>query len=188
MPSLRYILLTIINTKVLFLVFFALTTKLSGQVSPIDSLMLRMEQTVEPVGKTDLLVQIIEIYRDTDTKRAMQYANWALRESENAGYETGKARVLYNIGEINETDNLYDIAIGYYYASLDIYKNLEDDHGIARLYFSLANIYKKKASYKLSLENSLEALKLFEKLGDNSGLADVYNCMGSLYKYQLDYL
>lgn len=187
MPSLRYILLTIINTKVLFLVFFALTIKLSGQVSPIDSLMLRMEQTVEPVGKTDLLVQIIEIYRDTDTKRAMQYANWALRESENAGYETGKARVLYNIGEINETDNLYDIAIGYYYASLDIYKNLEDDHGIARLYFSLANIYKKKASYKLSLENSLEALKLFEKLGDNSGLADVYNCMGSLYKYQLDY-
>ena len=87
MPSLRYIIQTIINAKVLFLVSFALTTKLSGQVSPIDSLVLRMEQTVEPVGKTDLLVQIIEIYWDTDTKRAMQYANWALRESENAGYE-----------------------------------------------------------------------------------------------------
>jgi len=110
----------------------------------------------------------------------MQYANRALRESENAGYETGKAKVLYNIGEINESNNLYDIAIGYYNASLDIYKNLEDDHGIASLFFSLANIYKKKAAYKLSLENSLEALKLFEKLKDNSGLADVYNCMGSL--------
>jgi len=103
MPSLRYIILT---------------TKLSGQVSPIDSLLLRMEQTVEPYEKTDLLVQIIEFYRDTDNKRAMQYANWALRESENAGYETGKAKVLYNIGEINESDNLYDIAIGYYFSSL----------------------------------------------------------------------
>ena len=118
MPSLKFIIRSLKNTKVLFLVFFALTTKLSGQVSPIDSLMLRMEQTVEPYEKTDLLVQIIEFYRDTDNKRAMQYANWALRESENAGYETGKAKVLYNIGEINESDNLYDIAIGYYFSSL----------------------------------------------------------------------
>ena len=57
MPSLKFIIRSLKNTKVLFLVFFALTTKLSGQVSPIDSLVLRMEQTVEPYEKTDLLVQ-----------------------------------------------------------------------------------------------------------------------------------
>ena len=179
MPLLRYTILTII--------FCFSITGLTGQVSPIDSLVLRMEQTVEPVEKIDLLVQIIELYRDTDTKRAMQYANLALRESEGAGYETGKAEVLYNIGEINESDNLYDIAIGNYSSSLEIFKTLKNDHGIARLYFSLANIYKKKAAYKLSLENSLEALKLFERLKDNNGLAAVYNCLGSIYKYQMDY-
>ncbi len=179
MPWLRNTILTI--------VFCFFLSGITGQISPIDSLVLRMEQTVEPVEKVDLLVQIIELYREIDTKRAMQYANWALRESEDAGYESGKAEVLYNIGEINENDNLYDIAIGNYASSLEIFKTLKNDHGIARLYFSLGNIYKKKAAYKLSLENCLEALKLFEKLKDNNGLAAVYNCLGSIYKYQMDY-
>ena len=187
MPCLRYTMLTIKKTSLLFLIFCFSITGLTGQVSPIDSLVLRMEQTVEPLEKIDLLIKVIELYRDTDTKRAMQYANWALRESEDAGYETGKAEVLYNIGEINENDNLYDIAIGNYSSSLEIFKTIKNENGIARLYFSLGNIYKKKAAYKLSLENSLEALKLFEKLKDNNGLAAVYNCLGSIYKYQMDY-
>ena len=100
MPFCKYLQLCIYKTKLVFLICFGLTTRLSGQDSPIDSLVLRMEQTVEPVEKIDLLVQIIEDYRDTDTKRAMQYANWALRESENAGYETGKAAEFYLIKEL----------------------------------------------------------------------------------------
>ncbi|MFC2116952.1 tetratricopeptide repeat protein [Bacteroidota bacterium] len=180
--------MTRIHQKIaVFLIFLVFTGSLSGQDAPTDSLILKMEQTVEPVQKIDLLVQIIELYGATDTKRAMQYANLALREAENAAYGKGKAEVLYNIGQINEDENLYDIAIGIYNSSLELFKGLDNEEGIARLYFSLANVYKKKAAYKLSLENSLEALKLYEKLQDNNGLADVYNCLGSIYKYQLDY-
>ena len=75
----------LLRTTLAFLVCWLLSAPLTGQGSSIDTLILRMEQTVEPVEKIDLLVQIIELYRDTDTKRAMQYANWALRESENSG-------------------------------------------------------------------------------------------------------
>lgn len=172
---------------VILLISFCLTGRLRGQDSSLDTLIWRMEQTAEPEGKVDLLIMIIERYGESDSKRAMQYANVALRESDDAGYEKGKAEVLYNIGEINESENLYDIAIDNYTSSLELFSILEDEEGMARLYFSLGDVYKKKAVYNLSFENCLSALKLYEKLEDNNGLVDVYNCLGSLYKYQKDF-
>lgn len=162
-------------------------SKVAGQVSSFDSLAYRLEQTIDPAEKIVLLIQIIEEYKDIDTKTAMAYANSAIRQSENAGYEIGKAEVLAKLGEIYENDNLFELAIQNYNSSLGIFKNLKDEKGMARLYTSLGQIYMKKAAYRLSLQNTNESLRLYEKLKDNVGISKAYNCLGSFYKYQLNY-
>lgn len=149
-----------------------------------DSLFRSLSETNSPEEKFRLFLLIKDVYADIDYEKALRYAKLAFMEAENANFLEGMAEAYFIIGDLLESEDVYNEAIENYIKSYEAYSNLDDKKGMADLSYSLADIYKKKGFYHLSMEKSLEGLSLYESLSDSAGLSDIYNCMGSLYKYQ----
>ncbi len=149
-----------------------------------DTLFTQLESTHNPQERIDTLLYIVKSFSEEDPGKALQYAEIALIESQNANLPASTAEIYFTIGEILEEEDQYDDAITNYKQSYDLHHEIGDEKGVADLSYALADIYKKIGFYGRSMEKCLEGLGIYETLNDTVGLSDIYNCMGSLYKYQ----
>jgi serine phosphatase RsbU (regulator of sigma subunit) len=126
-------------------------------------------------------------YRNTDIKKAQDYAKRGLEIAEKNNFQKGRADALSIFGIIFYRQGKYDSSIVYQEEALEIREKIKDQAGIAISYNSLALLHARRGNYSNALTFHLKALKIREQLSDKKGMAGSYNNIGTVYVNQKQY-
>ncbi len=99
-----------------------------------------------------------------------------------AGYDTVKADVLYNLAVIFKNEQKYDDAVYYLKQSLRIDSALNRINAIANSYNLLGMIFNEQQSSVKAVESFKESINLFQKTGNNEELGLAYANLGFAYQ------
>ncbi|HOY16682.1 MAG TPA: tetratricopeptide repeat protein [Haliscomenobacter sp.] len=177
--------------KVIFLklLFVLITVNVYSQSHTLDSLQKVLITQKEDTNKINTLNEIRIYYsKKNDSKKALQYAKEALALSEKIGFNKGRIRGYWNVGNIYYTQSNQSEYIKYLSAGLQLSIKIKDRRNAALFSRNLAIVYADK------IGNSAEALKLnfislkqFEALNDKAEIAQAYNNIGFINANQKNY-
>jgi len=167
---------------VLIILCISFLYSLSQDQEDIDSLLHRLDNTLTDTAKINLLNKIAEDLLYVDSDKIYSIANQALELSERTNYRIGKANAYNNLGIYYRTKGIYDMAIDYFFSSLDIMEELNDINGIARSYNLIGIIYYYLENYELSLEYYNKALDINIQQQDKKWIAGNSNNIGMIYE------
>ncbi|MCD6595662.1 tetratricopeptide repeat protein [bacterium] len=153
----------------------------------IDELLNQLESAEENTDKVDILSRLSGALRNSDPKKAMQYAEEGLELAETLGFEKGIAECLNNIGIIHREQGDYSSALENYQKSLEIYMQLDNEQGISNCMASIGIIYWNQGNYSQALKYLYKALESKENLGDKPGISKCFNNIGNIYWFQNNY-
>lgn len=92
-----------------------------------------------------------------------------------------------NIGIIYVKQKDFDMALDYYFKSLNISEELDDNLGLAINYGNIGDIYQELGEYEKALSYHFRSIKILIETDSKQGLALSYNSIGNVYKKQEDY-
>lgn len=124
---------------------------------------------------------------DTNTDKALQFANQALEISlaNNHRFFIAKAYVL--LGSVNDRKGAWKQAIDYYQKAADIVTKDKNDQQLGVILYNMATTYFNLAAYDKSFEAATSALKIKMGLKDTSGIAKCYRVMAEVYSVKGEY-
>ncbi len=123
-------------------------------------------------------------YRYDKPDSAIFFAIKGLKISRLKNDEYGVARMLHQLGMIDDNLGKADDSRQKYLEALEIYKRLKDDKGIARENIRLGVIEKRKGNYDKASAYFLYSLKISEKIRDMAGVMEAYVTIGEVYAAQ----
>lgn len=97
------------------------------------------------------------------------------------------ADALNNIGFSHMNNGNIPIAVEYYYKSLKIREEINDETGIANCYNNLGYIYRRQDELDKALECYTKSKKILDKVGDKNGLGYILNNIGYVYQSMKNY-
>ena len=153
----------------------------------IDSLVHQLDFTTSDTAKINLLNQIATDLLYVNSEKINDFANQALDLSKKINYNIGIANAYNNLGIYYRTKGIYDMAIDYFFNSLNIVESQNDINGIARSYNLIGIIYYYLENYKLSLEYYNKALEINIQQQDQKWIAGNSNNLGMIYEIIGDY-
>ncbi|MCB2220802.1 MAG: tetratricopeptide repeat protein [Bacteroidetes bacterium] len=155
--------------------------------SLLDSLTNRLMQVENDTARVNILNQLASEVFFTDPDEIIDYAESALKISEEIDYQKGIAQAYNNLGIYYRVKGIYEKAIDYFFHSLEIMEDLNDKEGIARSYNLIGIIYYYLNNLELSLEYYQKALVLNEKQDDKKWIAGNSNNIGMIYERMGEY-
>ena len=123
-------------------------------------------------------------YRYDKPDSAIFFARKGLEISHLKNDEDGIARMLHQLGMIDDNLGKADDSRQKYLEALEIYKRLNDEKGIVRENIRLGVIEKRKGNYDKASAYFLYALKISEKIKDKAGMMEAYVTIGEVYSAQ----
>lgn len=168
-----------------FLFYFLLIEfpfhQIAGQtlVDSIENILRHVKKDTITIHRLNSLCWDIN---NINPEKGLKYSRQVLALAEEAGFKSGIAYSLNNIGNIYEYRGSYDKAMEYYIRSLRIREELHDEDGLANCYTNLGILYGNLNKNKESLSYLLKAIALDEKLHDTVGVATNLNNIGIIYK------
>lgn len=114
---------------------------------------------------------------DTDTVKAFEYSNEALRISKELDWEEGIAKSNFALGTIYNQYSQFDKALVYFNLALET----SNQRFKGTLYQSIGNIYINKSDFSKALDYYFRALKIDETLKDKKDIAKISANIGSIY-------
>ena len=126
-------------------------------------------------------------YKSKYNKRALKYANEALKYSIELDYQKGEAESYFNIGDIYTHQARYLEAKDFYTKALYIYNETENKKEIANCFSRIGKNMTHQKKYVDAISYYLKALKINETINYKEGISDVYNRLGMLHNNQKDY-
>jgi tetratricopeptide (TPR) repeat protein len=106
--------------------------------------------------------------------------------TERAGDSSGLARILNNLGDLYQTQEIWDKAIDNYEKSLAIFQQLKDENEIAITLNNLGDLYQAQGNLHKAIDNYEKSLAISHQLGDQD-IAQPFNNLGDLYQRQGDF-
>ncbi len=171
---------------ILFIAFSLAFLQTKAQVKS-DSLIKELTKAQEDTNKVNLLNIIAYELRTADKEKAINYAQEAVKLSENLDFEKGKGNAYRNIGTIYYVNADYEKALKNYEKSLEVTLKIDDKIGSIKAYNNLGNIFYVQGNYNKALENYFQSLKLSEEIKDQTGIARSYSTIGLVYYSQENY-
>lgn len=153
----------------------------------IDSLIQQLDYLSSDTAQINLLNKIASDLLYVNPDKINEFAEQALELSEKINYKTGIANAYNNLGIYYRTKGIYEMAIDYFFNSLNIVESINDINGIARSYNLIGIIYYYLENYELSLEYYNKALEINEKQQDQKWIAGNSNNVGMIYEIMGDY-
>ena len=98
-----------------------------------------------------------------------------------------QSKELNNQGNIHYTEGNFDLALYYYYNSLQIKLETPGDEGLSVTYRNVALAYQALGDYKNAAINFWQALLIAEELDNVDRIAMLYNDLGVIYDLAYDF-
>lgn len=137
-----------------------------------------------PVTDINTLETLTIRYRYDKPDSAIFFAKRGLSMARLHNDENGIARMLHQLGMIDDNLGKADEARQKYLEALEIYKRLDDKKGIVKENIRLGVIEKRKGNYDKASAYFLHSLKISEKNKDNAGIMESYVTIGEVYASQ----
>jgi tetratricopeptide (TPR) repeat protein len=153
----------------------------------IDSLIARLELDMADTARVNLLNNIAEDVFFVNYDQIQEYAEKALKLSEDLKYSKGIAEAYNNLGIYYRSKGLYNLAIDYFFNSLEIMEKINDRNGIGRCYNLIGIVYYYLENYPLSLEYYNKAIEINIEQNDKKWIAGNYNNLGMIYEKTGEY-
>lgn len=131
--------------------------------------------------------KLIIHYRYDKPDSAIYYAELGMKLAKKNNDEEGIARMLNQLGMIDDNRGKADDSRQKYLEALEIYKRLDNKKGITKEYIRLGVVENRKGNYDKASGYFLSALKTSEKSKDNAGIMESYITLGEVYANQKHY-
>jgi len=168
----------------LFLLIFV--SSVHGQTKT-DSLERALKNAKNDTSKINLLVQLSDIYIETDNKKALEYALKAEETNKNRGNDKYKALAFKQIALCYLELFKNDEALINIEKAITIFNQIKDETGLVDSYNLKGSIFGSKTEYSKAVEIYNLAIVLATKLDYKSGLSQSYISLGLTY-YDIDNL
>lgn len=169
----------------IILVFLFLFNSIQSQTQ-VDSLKGLIHKS-EGKTKIKLLVKIGYFLSSENPNEAIKYLDEAIELSDRTDNKWNKADALFNkgvalwhLGEINQSDKLYENAI-------EIYDEFNDSLSMIKVFNSQAINHQMKGNVDLAFETFLRSLDLAKKMGDKATVFNTLLNIGIMYDNSSNY-
>lgn len=162
--------------------FFILVIQgISAKNVNTDSLVIELAKTKQDTSKIKILLSLSFSLRATESDKALEYANTALRLSQKNLNKKTEAKAFNNIGLAYFYKSNYDSAQIYYGDALKIGIEISDSSIISLSYSQMGNVYKALSNVPLSIEYHKKALRIREHTKDTILTVQSYSNLGNAY-------
>jgi len=132
--------------------------------------------------------KLIIHYRYEKPDSASYYAAIGMKLAKKNNDEEGVARMLNQMGMIDDNLGRAEASRQKYLEALEIYKRLQNYKGTVKEYIRLGVVENRKGNYDKASSYFLAALKTSEKSKDNAGIMESYITLGEVYANQKRYV
>ena len=115
-------------------------------------------------------------------------AEQALAIYERLGDRMGMVRVLIQLGNMDNAQGMYDMAVTHYERGLALSQEIGDRQTMASCLINLAVIAKRRQEYEKSCDLSQRSMSLFRETGARLGVATALNNLGDLARLRGAYV
>jgi signal transduction histidine kinase len=176
-----------LKTEIFFGICLSLFLFVSIQSqTQVDSLKGLLSKS-EGKAKIKLLVKIGYFLSSENPNEAIKYLDEAIELSDRTNNKWNKADALFNkgvalwhLGEINQSDKLYENAI-------EIYDEFNDSLSMIKVFNSQAINHQMKGNVDLAFETFLRSLDLAKKMGDKATVFNALLNIGIMYDNSSNY-
>jgi signal transduction histidine kinase len=131
--------------------------------------------------------KLIIHYRYDKPDSALFYVNLAMKLAKKTNNEEGIARMLNQMGMIDDNSGKAESSRQHYLEALEIYKRLNNYKGIIKENIRLGVVENRKGNSASAIPYFLQALKVSEQHKDNDGIMESYITLGEVYAAQHNY-
>jgi tetratricopeptide (TPR) repeat protein/DNA-binding transcriptional ArsR family regulator len=132
-------------------------------------------------GIAQVYNQMGEVYRFSNTEKALNLLSSSLEISERIGDVREAASTLVTMGNILYERGQTDEAVEYYEKSLNISESIGDMVGIARCCNNIGVKYALEWKWPHAMDYYRRTLSICKKIGDKKGIAFAYSNLGRAY-------
>jgi tetratricopeptide (TPR) repeat protein len=155
---------------------YALTT----EKKTVDSLLSLVDQA-KPKQKIDFYLQIIDLYRKSDSERALKYANQALILAQSLDNNLQIALIYNRIGSIALQMNRLELAKTNFEKALQLAEGLQNFPEITENLHDIGVVFSNFGDLNKAKESFNRALLLGQKTGDTSRIIYTSVSLGNIY-------
>lgn len=156
-----------------------------SEQAKVDSLLLNLKSTKTYFDKISASIELSNIYSNSDLAMALEYAEKAVELAEELEKPEVLSKALNNIGNVYFNQGFSDLALAYFYRSLEINKSLGNERGIVSVLINIGAISLSTSNFGQAKEKFIEALKRLKELeqaNENESylveIATLYNNLG----------
>lgn len=144
-------------------------------------------QSVIPGQDVAAYEKLIIHYRYNQPDSALLYVRLGMKLARKTNDEEGVARMLNQMGMIDDQTGNAESSRQHYLEALEIYKRLGNAKGIVKENIRLGVVENRKGNSAAALTYFLQALKVSEKSNDKSGIMESYITLGEVYAFRHNY-
>jgi len=171
-----------------FLAFFFFAPHLPAQHQQrIDSLENAYRNATVDTAAFHLLSELINLYRISDGKKALERSRLQLEMAENLPQPRFRGRAHFNLAVSLRKTGDYETAISHYQKALDFFAEAKDEPNIGMINGSLGITYWQRDEFDKALEHMRKALAVAERLGHTERVCANLNNIGGVFMKQEKY-
>jgi two-component sensor histidine kinase len=164
----------------LLLIFFLPCFQLKAGEVKTDSLLQVISITKVDSIKIITLLELSEVLKKTESKKAFSYANQALALAERSSYKKAIPKAYKLIADVYRLEANYIQAKDFYFKAFDLYKELNDQKGMSSASNYIGLMYDNEGLYADALKFYYVSLRINERLNDKESIAISYNNIGGV--------
>ena len=136
----------------------------------------------------DVYEKLVVHYRYQNPDSAKHYALLGLSLAKKKRDLEGEARMLNQLGMIDDNLGYFNDSRVKYLRALELYKIVDQPKGVIKLLVRLGVVENRKGNYDKAIDYFFKALKVSEKNKDSAGLRESYVTLGEVYAHQKNYV
>lgn len=179
--------------RLFFIVFYSVICCFIVDASTLDSLEQALSKT-QGIEKAATLNELSWEYASDNSKKALEYAQEALKIGQKLNHQPTIATSFNRIGLVYDLENEFSQALTYYKKALVVNEQLNDQKNISGSLNNIGGIYYYSGDYENALTYYLKALTIRETLLEKTSsieleklVAQSHNNIAMIYKAQKKY-
>lgn len=170
-----------------FLLFFPIIF-LAQKKESLEVLLKKLESSKNDSNKVNILLSLISINQGKDNKKAIFYAEEAVKLSESLNFKVSKC--YEELAWLYKSLSDYKKSLEIYFKSEKIAQQLtspQKEQVLGNVYLGLASIYGQLNNFNLAIEKAKLSIKYYSQVKDSFGIAYSTLNLGNYYYYENDY-
>ena len=169
------------NIYLLIFLFLFQVISFGQNIQKIDSLQMLIDNLNDPSLKIELLLNIADEFTNSDTDKALDYANEAFQLSLETNNKKGKLYAMLHLaGSYQKLTELL-VAIDWAAQAKELAVELKLKKETADANFLIGKILEKSFELEKSLDYVYESLNQYEEIDNKKGIANAFNEIGIIY-------